>query len=126
MDPRAFIGYLVGYESTNLFCIWVPQRRRVIVTQDVTFNEDSIYNPGERQLPLAQEVIEIIENPLLNQEEEPTAQVETPFLYQDVELPPKETNFSRLLTQPTDTTSRFTTLEGSGQPTDEGTPSRNN
>jgi hypothetical protein len=81
MDPRAFIGYLVGYESTNSFCIWVLQKRRVIIARDVIFNEDSIYNPGERQLLLAQEVIEIIENPLLNQEMESTTQVETPFLY---------------------------------------------
>jgi hypothetical protein len=126
MDPRAFIGYLVGYKSTNLFRIWVLQRRRVIVTQDVTFNKDSIYNPGKRQLLLAQEIIEIIENPLLNQEEEPTTQVETLFLYQNIELLPKKTNFSRLLILPTDTTSRFTTLEGSGQQTDEETLSRNN
>jgi len=41
-DPRAWIGYLVGYESTNIFRIWVPRLNRVIWTRDVTFNEDKV------------------------------------------------------------------------------------
>ncbi|KAM4067532.1 integrase core domain-containing protein [Hirsutella rhossiliensis] len=28
LDPRSHIGYLVGYNSTNIFRIWIPQRRK--------------------------------------------------------------------------------------------------
>jgi hypothetical protein len=126
MDPRAFIGYLIGYESTNSFRIWVPQRRKVIITRDVIFDEDSKYNPEEKQQVLAPEIIEIIENPLLGQEIKSTTQVEIPFLHQEVEIP-KESNPSGLLTPSTDASNRFITLEvDSGQLTEEETPSRNN
>ena len=30
MEPRAHIGYLVGYDSTNIYRIWIPSRERVI------------------------------------------------------------------------------------------------
>lgn len=39
------IGYLVGYEGTNIFRIWIPQKRKVIRTRDVTFNEEKLYDP---------------------------------------------------------------------------------
>ena len=47
VDPRAFIGYLVGYDSTNIFRIWVPSRKRVLRTRDVTFNWQQFYNPRD-------------------------------------------------------------------------------
>jgi hypothetical protein len=43
-DPRAWIGYLVGCESTNIFRIWVPRLNRVIQTRDVKFNEDEVFD----------------------------------------------------------------------------------
>lgn len=30
LDPKAFIGYLVGYESTNIYRIWNPMLNKVI------------------------------------------------------------------------------------------------
>ncbi|EDN09823.1 predicted protein [Histoplasma mississippiense (nom. inval.)] len=47
LDPRAHIGYLVGYDSTNIFRIWIPHLDRVIRTRDVIFNENRRYNPDE-------------------------------------------------------------------------------
>jgi hypothetical protein len=44
---RAMIGYLVGYEGTNIFRIWIPQKRKVIRTRDVTFNEEKLYDPRQ-------------------------------------------------------------------------------
>jgi len=44
---RALIGYLVGYEGTNIFRIWIPQKRKVIRTRDVTFNEEKLYDPKQ-------------------------------------------------------------------------------
>ncbi|EDN09852.1 predicted protein [Histoplasma mississippiense (nom. inval.)] len=47
LDHRAHIGYLVGYDSTNIFRIWIPHLDRVIRTRDVIFNENRRYNPDE-------------------------------------------------------------------------------
>ena len=44
LKPRAYIGYLVGYDSTNIFRIWIPSKQRVICTCDVTFNETLFYD----------------------------------------------------------------------------------
>ena len=39
LDPRAHIGYLVGYDSTNIFRI--PHQGKVISTRDVLFDEET-------------------------------------------------------------------------------------
>jgi hypothetical protein len=51
---RALIGYLVGYEGTNIFRVWIPQRRKVIRTRDVTFDEDKFYDP---RFPFTEETL---------------------------------------------------------------------
>jgi hypothetical protein len=45
LAPRALIGHLVGYDSTNIYRIWIPSLRKVIRTRDVIFNETSFYDP---------------------------------------------------------------------------------
>ena len=47
VEPRAHIGYLVGYKATNIYFIWVPVLDRVIVTRNVTFDEQVFYKPNE-------------------------------------------------------------------------------
>ncbi|KAF7136791.1 hypothetical protein CNMCM5793_006309 [Aspergillus hiratsukae] len=42
--PRAWIGYLVGYDSTNIYRIWLPRQNRVIRTRDVIFNEEEQFS----------------------------------------------------------------------------------
>jgi hypothetical protein len=37
-SPRAHISYLLGYDSTNIFRVWVPTYNKVIRTRDVIFN----------------------------------------------------------------------------------------
>lgn len=37
LDPRAFVGYLVGYRSTNIFRAWNPLLGKVISTRDEVF-----------------------------------------------------------------------------------------
>ncbi|KAF7564267.1 hypothetical protein PtrM4_082200 [Pyrenophora tritici-repentis] len=44
LDPKAWIGYLVGYQSTNIYRIWIPSMAKVISTRDVVFNEETIFN----------------------------------------------------------------------------------
>ena len=47
-DPRAFIGYLVGYEGTGIYRIWIPSQSKVIRTRDDTFDEeDHVHDPAE-------------------------------------------------------------------------------
>jgi transposase InsO family protein len=44
LDPRAHIGYLVGYDSTNIFRIWIPHQGKVISTRDVIFDENTFFD----------------------------------------------------------------------------------
>lgn len=71
LEPRAAIGYQVGYESTNIFRIWIPKEKKVVATCDVTFDKTKMYNQSDatraidllESLELPLEVIEI--NPIL-------------------------------------------------------------
>jgi hypothetical protein len=47
LDPRAHIGYLVGYDSTNIYRIWIPEKGTVISTRDVIFDETTFFD-GKR------------------------------------------------------------------------------
>ncbi|KAL2267988.1 hypothetical protein VTJ83DRAFT_2834 [Remersonia thermophila] len=64
---RAHIGYLVGYQATNIYRIWVPQLKRVIVTRNVIFDEKLFYEPGEEHaspqpLQITRDVVELLES----------------------------------------------------------------
>lgn len=68
LAPRAYIGYLVGYNSTNIYRIWIPSRDEVVRTRDVTFDETKFYDPTELDLAhvLREEpsrIIELIDDP---------------------------------------------------------------
>ena len=43
LNPRAHIGYLVGYNSTNIYRIWIPHKGKVISTRDVIFDEETFF-----------------------------------------------------------------------------------
>ena len=44
MNPRGWIGYLVGYRSSNIYEIWNPLTHKVISTRDVAFNEELFFS----------------------------------------------------------------------------------
>ncbi|KEY74410.1 hypothetical protein S7711_10259 [Stachybotrys chartarum IBT 7711] len=44
LHPRSWIGYLVGYRSTNIYKVWNPLTGKVYNTRDVMFNEDEFFN----------------------------------------------------------------------------------
>jgi len=50
-SPRTHIGYLIGYEGSNIYRIWVPSKAAVIRTRDVEFKEDEFFNPNTEQHP---------------------------------------------------------------------------
>jgi hypothetical protein len=43
VKPRGHIGYLVRYCVFNIYRIWVPVLDKVIVTRNVTFDENILY-----------------------------------------------------------------------------------
>lgn len=68
LESRALIGYLVGYDSTNIYRIWIPSRGRVVRTRDVTFNKGQFYDPkeldsGHLLTTEIEDLIEVIEMP---------------------------------------------------------------
>ena len=67
LEERAHIGYLVGYESTNIYRIWVPNLKRVLRIRDVTFDETQRYQPNNT--PISQEITETIESMHLDVED---------------------------------------------------------
>ncbi|KAI7772858.1 hypothetical protein LA080_001633, partial [Diaporthe eres] len=44
LEPRAWIGYLVGYQSSNIYRIWIPSTGKIINTRDVIFNEHQVFD----------------------------------------------------------------------------------
>ncbi|KJZ68491.1 hypothetical protein HIM_12117 [Hirsutella minnesotensis 3608] len=44
LEPRAWVGYLVGYTSTNVYRVWIPAFNRIISTRDVLFDEDQSFD----------------------------------------------------------------------------------
>src|ERR1700721_584992 len=44
LAPRAHIGYLIGYESTSIYRVWIPYKKKVISTRDVIFNEKEFFD----------------------------------------------------------------------------------
>ena len=44
LQPRVHIGYLVGYESTNIYRIWISYKKKVISARDVLFDEEEFYD----------------------------------------------------------------------------------
>jgi hypothetical protein len=41
---------LVGYQSTNIYRIWLPSIAKVISTRDVVFDEESVFNSKTKDL----------------------------------------------------------------------------
>ena len=76
LEPRAHIGYLVGYSSTNIYRIWIPYKRKVISTRDILFDESSVYE--HKPLPVSTELIKQLDKILVRIEllnEEPEHQI---------------------------------------------------
>ena len=105
LTPRALIGYLVGYDASNIYRVWIPKAKsrahqgKVIRTRDVTFKEDMLYQVCDDQDPLllGEEVAEIIHTihlpPLQDPEESSEEEDEgaTTAASQDMDIPTSST-----------------------------------
>lgn len=47
---KARIGYLVGYDSSNIFRVWYPRKNIVVSARDVRFDETKFWDPREPDL----------------------------------------------------------------------------
>jgi hypothetical protein len=65
LESRALISHLVGYDSTNIFRIWLPTKDQVIRTRDVHFEPTRFYEglQGYAQESVIEEVIELLAFP---------------------------------------------------------------
>jgi hypothetical protein len=85
LNPRAHISYLVGYDSTNIYRIWIPHKGIVISTRDVIFDEETFFH-GERTDPQDELIAEL--DTLIEKIELPEAQTKNEILLQeDDEVP---------------------------------------
>ncbi len=47
-SARAHLGYLVGYEASDVFRVWVPSKGTVRRVRDVTFKEDTFFDLSDQ------------------------------------------------------------------------------
>jgi hypothetical protein len=50
LTPRAWTGYLVGYQSSNIYRVWIPSIGRTISTCDVAFDEDTVFSGKQEDI----------------------------------------------------------------------------
>jgi len=50
LKPRAHIRYLVRYQSTNIYRVYIPNKKKVIQIKDVTFNKQLLYDNSQLNL----------------------------------------------------------------------------
>lgn len=74
LQPKAHIGYLVGYESTNIYRVWIPHKKKVISARDVLFDEDEVYDG--KPLRLTAELISELDEAVEKVEVQPDPNLE--------------------------------------------------
>jgi len=114
LESRALIGHLVGFDSTNIFRVWLPTIGRVIRTRDVVFLRDKLCD-GQGQhaeksyVREAAEVLDIEETPdysnILTEQLSSPENTEEIGDTIDVQLPP---NYQQGRTQQKNTTAPMT------------------
>ena len=55
----------MGYDSTNIYRIWIPSKNKVISTCDVTFDESESYDPTAPKVDVSKEIIKTIQIPTI-------------------------------------------------------------
>lgn len=58
MEPRAEIGYLVGYEASNIWRVWFPRRGAVRSVRDVVFDENVFFNARQLEKEPVSDILE--------------------------------------------------------------------
>jgi hypothetical protein len=53
LNLRAEIGFLVGWQSLNIYHVWILSRNKVIFSRDVTFNEEGKWDSKREYNPIS-------------------------------------------------------------------------
>lgn len=51
LDERAWIGWLVGFNASNIWTVWLPERNRIIRARDVRIDEATLYKDNHTLVP---------------------------------------------------------------------------
>ena len=126
MRPRAQIGYLMGYDSTNIFWIWIPSQDRVIRIRDVRFNDNLLYDPSDLDLTSlnsseAKRVVERLEIPEVMRQQD--QELDKRDGYEDTSDYDSDTIVVNNTTTSTTTNTAKTTARNSSTPQQLPTPS---
>ena len=62
LEDRTFEGFLIGYDASNIFRVWLPNTNRVIRVRDVDFI-DELYKDKPSMLPTSPHIIEAVHVP---------------------------------------------------------------
>jgi hypothetical protein len=73
VSDRAFIGWHCGYESTNIYRVWVPSQHRIISVRDITFDPTQRYRLDEVEDSQIEEIVRTYEVPNIDNPEEDIA-----------------------------------------------------
>lgn len=63
LSAQAYIGYLLGYDSSNIFKIWYPSLNRVIRSRDVMFDETKFYKENDKSFSFTEKEAKLLETP---------------------------------------------------------------
>lgn len=68
LNAKVYISFLVGYESTNIYKVWVPHKKKIILVRDIIFQKDECWDGKKIQISMdnikeLNEAIEIMEVP---------------------------------------------------------------
>ena len=61
LESHVHIGFLVGYDSHNIYYIWLLSFKYIIHTRDIIFIKDKFYKPDELDLGFIKDVEKIVE-----------------------------------------------------------------
>jgi hypothetical protein len=98
-NPKAWIGYLIGYDSTNIYRIWNPLTNKIVRARDVIFNEDEVFTGNLERLRDDIKDISLPELAELLQEVD-ISEIEDVSIDENEDLPPSITSDSMLLANP--------------------------
>lgn len=62
LEKRTLEGFLVGYDASNIYRVWLPHSNRVIRVRDVRFI-DELYKEKPSTLPVESQIIETVHIP---------------------------------------------------------------
>jgi len=63
---KVYIGYFIGYKSTNIYKVWIFYKKKVVSVQDMIFNEEIFFDSKSIKIiielmTVLDEVVDLVE-----------------------------------------------------------------